>query len=149
MKIILKSKVNGLGQAGELCRVKPGYARNYLIPKGLAEEATEEKIKIAQILIEKNKKTDNKNKTSVVRLIDKLSNQTIKIISSSTSEGKLYGSIGIKELILAIKDQLGLEVGSGINFNPEIIKHTGTHKIACYYSDNKKVKITLIVKPKN
>lgn len=145
MQIILLEKVINLGNLGELINVKPGYARNFLIPQGKAVPATQENLKYfehrrteLEIALQE---TQNAAKLKVMQ-INKLNNITIAAKAGKT--GKLFGSIGIRNIIEAIANK-------GININKNevklvngVIRSTGQHtiKIKIHHSN---IVIDLIV----
>ncbi|MCE5304491.1 MAG: 50S ribosomal protein L9 [Chloroherpetonaceae bacterium] len=93
MKIILRKNLDNLGNIGDIVNVKNGYARNYLLPNGLAFMATDESIK--RIEVEKRKLLTqlSKEKETADNLSQALSNIQLTIPMRTTEEGNLYGSI--------------------------------------------------------
>ena len=98
MQVILLKKVQNLGELGDIVNVKPGYARNYLIPKGHASMATESNIQSFEDrkaeLIAKEKDT----LAAANARAESISGLEITITSNASPEGKLYGSIGPREI---------------------------------------------------
>lgn len=110
MKVILLKDVKGHGVAGEVVNVSPGYARNYLLPRGLAEEATK-----ANLARAKNREKAEANKREAElkearELADKLSGLTVTLKAKSGENGKLFGSITSQEIAEELKVQHGVEV---------------------------------------
>lgn len=98
MKLILSKDVKGLGKKGELVNVSDGYARNFLLPKGLAVEATDGNMKIL-----KEKKTSQKLKEKqeleeAKALAKKIENSPIEISAKAGEGGRLFGSVTSKDL---------------------------------------------------
>jgi large subunit ribosomal protein L9 len=128
MKVILADDVRGIGRRGETVTVKPGYARNYLFPQGLAYEATEANLRK---LGEEKKKYDErmlgetKVAQEVARLVDGL---TIVLTKKAGEEGVLYGSVTASEIADALA-QRGIEVDRRRVEVAEPIKRLGEHKI--------------------
>lgn len=103
MEVILLEKMRNLGGLGDKVKVKPGFARNYLIPQGKAVYANKENItKFEQRRAELEKLAEKKNQQAIQRqeTINALS--TITISAKSGEEGKLYGSIGTRDIANAI-----------------------------------------------
>ncbi|CAL4043916.1 50S ribosomal protein L9 [Buchnera aphidicola (Tetraneura ulmi)] len=103
MKIILLEQIKNLGKKGSVVDVKPGYARNFLFPKEKAILGSRENIKHFEI--EKNKFSENLKKEILIAesRIEKLKKiGKIKIFSKSGLNGKLFGSIGVKEIFKSI-----------------------------------------------
>lgn len=110
MKVILLEDVKGSGKKGELINASDGYARNYLLPKKLAMEAT------AQALNELKQKEAAKErrlaleKQSALDAAAAVKEKTVKIAGAAGKNGKLFGSITSAEVAAEIKKQLGVEV---------------------------------------
>ena len=110
MKVILKQDVQGSGKKGQLVDVSDGYARNFLLKKGLAVEAT------AQAMNElKNRENAEKHRIEVEKqnyseIAAKLEGKTVKISAKAGSNGKLFGSVTGKEIAEAIEKQYGVSV---------------------------------------
>ena len=93
MKVILKSDVNKLGKSGALTEVSDGYARNFLLPKGLAIEATPAKLNEWKNEQAKLKAKDEKLRAEALELKKNLQDKIIKVEAKSGENGKLFGSI--------------------------------------------------------
>ncbi|MBA3760538.1 MAG: 50S ribosomal protein L9 [Gemmatimonadales bacterium] len=102
MEVILREDVKTLGRAGEMVRVKPGYARNYLLPQGLAFEATEGNKK--RIAAESKARTsrDQAEKTEAQKVATTLSDVTLNLSGKAGEEGKLFGSITSQDVADAL-----------------------------------------------
>ena len=110
MKVIFNTDVKGQGKKGELKEVSLGYARNYLIPRGLAAEATpdninalklKEKAKAAQMAREKAEAEENAKKLDGIQVI---------IRAKAGSSGKLFGAVTSQEISDALKEQHGIDI---------------------------------------
>lgn len=110
MIVILKKDVKGTGKAGEVIKVSPGYARNMLIPRGLAVEATEGNVRN----LEKQKKIQQEKqaeeKAAAEALSDKLAKETITIKTKAGEGGRLFGSITNKDISEAIEKQMHIKI---------------------------------------
>lgn len=110
MKVILTKDVKGSGKKGQLVEVSDGYARNFLLKKGMAVEAT------AQAMNElKNRENAEKHRIEVERqnaqeIAAKLEGKTVKLTAKAGAGGKLFGSVTGKEIAEAIGVQFGVEV---------------------------------------
>lgn len=110
MKVILLKDVKGHGVAGEVVDVSPGYARNYLLPRGFAEEATKQNLARAKNRQKAEKKRREQEFKEAKELVETLSNITVTLKAKSGESGKLFGSITSKEIAEALKDQHGIEL---------------------------------------
>ena len=98
MQVILLEKIVNLGNLGDLVNVKPGFARNYLVPQGLATVATDEnQKKFEERRIELEKASADKLQAAQGRAKE-LTGQSVEIESRASDEGKLFGSVGLVEI---------------------------------------------------
>ena len=93
MKIILNKKIDTLGDAGQIVSVKNGYARNYLIPKGLATLATDKNIKQIETMLEEQANRDARTHSNLELLAEKLNKMTLKFSLKAGEDDKLFGSV--------------------------------------------------------
>lgn len=102
IEVILREDVASLGKTGELVRVKPGYARNYLLPHGLAFEATEGNKK--RIAAETRAKTvrNQAERVEAERFAATLGGLTLELTGKAGEEGKLFGSITAQDIADAL-----------------------------------------------
>jgi large subunit ribosomal protein L9 len=129
IEVILREDIQTLGRAGEMVRVKPGYARNYLLPQGLAYEATEGNRK--RIAAETRVRTarNQAERSEAERVASTLSGLTLTLKGKAGEEGKLFGSITSQD----IADALAREGYSFDRRKIELehpIKTTGTHTVS-------------------
>ncbi|MCH4006625.1 MAG: 50S ribosomal protein L9 [Eubacterium sp.] len=109
MQVILKQDVKGTGKAGSVVKVSDGYARNMLIPKGMAVEATKanirslEKEKAQQAEEEAEKRAEAKKQAEVIN------GKSVEIKTKAGEGGRLFGSITSKDIAEAVKSQLGID----------------------------------------
>lgn len=110
MKIILLKDVKGLGEKGDLIEAKDGYARNYLLPRELAIEATKGNMKTLkeQRKVEQSKKEEEYEKA--LNLKKKLDETGVKIKGKAGEGGKLFGSITSKDISEALKKQHNIKI---------------------------------------
>ena len=129
MNVLLLDRVTNLGDLGDEVRVKPGYARNYLIPQGLALKATdanrkvfaEREAELKQLAIERLEGAEKR-----AALLEDLE---ITILARSVDAGRLYGSVGPVEIAKEITD-LGIEVNkSEVKMAAEVIREVGEYEV--------------------
>lgn len=127
MKVILKEDVKGSGKKGDLINVADGYAKNYLIKRGLAVEASTQAINE-----KKNKEAAAAHHAQVAldeakAVAARLSGKTVKVAARAGENGKLFGKVTSKELAAAVEKEFGLEVNKKkISLETEI-KAFGTY----------------------
>jgi len=128
MKVILKEDVKHVGKMGQIVDVADGYARNYLIPKGLVTEASTKNIKFLEhekrIIQEKSKKIRN----SARDLASRISSLTISIKAKAGEEGKLFGSITTMDVAEALQKE-GVEIDKKKISLEEPIKRLGSYTV--------------------
>ena len=128
MKVIFQQDVKGQGKKGELKTVSDGYARNYLLPRGLAMEATNDNLN-AYKLKEKAKAAQMaKEKAAAMEAAEKLGAVQVKVAKAGGS-GKLFGAVTSKEISDALKEQHGLEIDSKKIVQSEPIKSYGAFDV--------------------
>jgi large subunit ribosomal protein L9 len=125
MIVILTKDVKGTGKAGDVVKVSDGYARNMLIPKGLATEATQGNIRHLekQKAIAEEKKAEEK--AAAQALAEKINQLTVKIMTKAGDGGRIFGSITSKDIADALKDQHGITVDKKKIQLDSPIKQTG------------------------
>ena len=129
MEIILLEKISQLGDPGDLVVVKPGYARNFLIPSGKAIRANEKNKAEYQQRKASLEEAELERKSAALELADKLKSLKISIPAPVSEEGTLYGSIGTREISDALNIQ-GLEVEKGTIRLPEgTLKELGEYQL--------------------
>ena len=144
MKIILNQAIDSLGIEGEILDVKAGYARNYLIPKGWAKQATKINIATTQKEIEAKEKKEAKtrdNLEALGKLLDKLS---LKFELKAGEEGRLFGSVTSQMIVDAIAEK-GYTVNKKEIEMDESINHVGKYfvdvKLGQGFSGRVKLKV--------
>ncbi len=105
MNIILTEKVNNLGNLGDIVHVKPGYARNYLLPQGKAIRATKENIEIFEKERSKREEDNNKNKSEAEKLSKELKDISLIILRPASETGLLYGSVSTRDISKLLKEK--------------------------------------------
>lgn len=128
MKVILLEDVSGKGKAGDIVNVSDGYARNFLFPKKLAQEATAGNLNAAKQRLaakEHKKAVDKQNAQDVAK---ELNGKTVTIKGKRGDGGKLFGAVTAKEIAAALKDQYGYDIDKK-KFTVPTIKELGEYTI--------------------
>ena len=129
MKVILKQDVKGKGKKGQLIEAAEGYARNFLLPKGLAVEATADAVNTMKLRDKAKAKADAEAKAEALAIAEKLKSCQVKIAAKGGEGGKLFGSVTTKEISSALKEQFGLELDSKKLVLPDAIKSFGSYQV--------------------
>ena len=130
MIVILLKDVKGTGKAGEIVKVSDGYARNMLIPRGMAKEATDGNVRSLEKAKAVQAQKDADAKAAAEKLAKELKDKEIVIRTKGGEGGKLFGSITTKDIEAAVKDQLGVKIDKKKMQMESPIKHIGSHEVA-------------------
>ncbi len=126
MKVILNQDVKGQGKKGDLIEVSDGYARNFLLPKNLAKEATKENLNVMQGQKESQEYRKKKELEEANEIKAKIEEVTVKIKAKSGENGKLFGSVTSKEIAEELKMQHHIKLDKKKFVLPDGIKTLGT-----------------------
>ncbi|HVL63603.1 MAG TPA: 50S ribosomal protein L9 [Actinomycetota bacterium] len=129
MKIILADDVEQLGQKGDVVTVADGYARNYLIPKGLAMGATKGALKQAELMQKARAEREEKAKADAASKVALLGAAPVYISARAGEGGRLFGSVTKSDVARGILDQLGEDVDRHKVLLEDPIRHLGTHQV--------------------
>ncbi|MDR1236194.1 MAG: 50S ribosomal protein L9 [Holosporaceae bacterium] len=129
VKVILLQKVSGLGYIGDVVNVKPGFARNYLLPKKIALRATNENLKYFQDKKTQIEAMNAEGKVEAQKIAEKMQDVSVLIVRQASDKGHLYGSVTGRDIAAAIK-VAGFTVTAGqVNLNAPI-KTLGLYDIS-------------------
>ena len=129
MEIILTQDVKNLGYKNDIVNVKPGYARNYLIPQGMAILATESARKVLAENMRQQAYKQEKIKKEAQDLAAVLEGLTLRIPAKAASTGKIYGSVNNVQIANAIKEAKGVELDrKHILVDDDTITEVGNYK---------------------
>ncbi len=129
MKVLLIKDVKGLGSAGNICEVKDGYGRNFLIAKGLAEFADNAAINRYKAQEKKRKEDEEKLIAKLNELAKKVQNITLIIHKKVGANGSLYGAITKEEIAQGFKESHNIEIDKRSLELKKPIKSTGIYEI--------------------
>ena len=144
MKVILKSNVDHLGRAGEVKEVAIGYARNFLLPRKLAEPATASALKYWEKGKEKRAAVVSAEVKVAKELAEKLSGVNLTFSMPASEEGKLFGSVGKTDVLKSLK-AAGYDVPKNSVRLETALKTTGEHEVELRLAPevSAKVKVTV------
>ena len=146
MRVILTADVSKLGKAGSLIEVSDGHARNFLIPKGLAVEATSGKIAEWKTQQARLKAKDEKNRQQALELQAKLQGKSVSIEGRAGDNGKLFGSITPAQIAEALETQHGLKDFDKRSIKLEdTVKSAGSYKFSLKLYPNVQADMILVV----
>lgn len=129
VKVVLRQQVEKLGDPGDLVTVSGGYARNYLIPRGLAVPATKGNLKQASDWASSRASREAKERSNAEALKARLEAQPLAVTAQAGPDGRLFGSVTASDVSQALASQLGIEIDRhGVEL-PEPIRHLGVHDV--------------------
>jgi len=146
MKVLLCEDIKKLGWLGDVVDVKTGYARNYLLPQGLAKVATEGNIRaIAQ---EKAKRAEQrlKERRRIEKAVEAVNGAEAVLAAKANEQGVLFGSV-TEAMIAANLRAQGFEVADEVVKLPEHIKQVGTHEVGLRFAEDLTATVRVVVVP--
>jgi large subunit ribosomal protein L9 len=147
MRVLLRSDVSGLGKRGDLVDVANGYARNYLVPKGLAIKANAGMEAQAESRRRSRDVRDATQRAQAEDVARQLVPTVITVKAKAGSEGKLFGSVTTNDVVEAVREQTGIELDRHDLDTGEHIKTTGTHAVQAKLHSEVQFQITIEVEP--
>lgn len=144
MKLILLKDVKGQGKKGQVVNVSDGYARNFLLPRGLAKEATDSNMHILNRQNEAERKKKLAETEAAQKTAEELRNKEIKISAKAGDGGRLFGAITSKDIAVELKKQYKVEIDKK-KIVSDTIKQLGTYdvEIKLYPEISTKVKVVI------
>ncbi|MFH1371154.1 MAG: 50S ribosomal protein L9 [Planctomycetota bacterium] len=146
MKVLLTNDVNKLGLLGDVVDVADGYARNYLLPQGLAKPATDANIKAIAKAKSQRAEQRHLERQQMERAAQAVDGAEAVIAATANEQGHLFGSVFKHEIAENLRAQ-GFEVPDDVVALDEHIKQVGTYNVKLRFEDDLKVAVTLVVVP--
>lgn len=129
MKIVLLEDVKTLGKKGDVVEVSAGYARNKILPQKLGIEATPRALNDLKLQEKHAEKVTQEYLEAAQKLAAELENQSVTLSIKTGEGGRTFGSVSTKEIAVAVKDQLGIEVDKKKMVLAEAIKAIGVTEV--------------------
>ena len=129
MKVILRQDLSKVGKRGDIVEVAVGYARNYLLPKGMAMVATDGAVNQAASMRRSRDLRDAKDREAAETVAKVLVSRTINIKAKAGSEGRLFGSVTASDIAEAVLAQTHIDIDRRKLHMGEPIKTLGTHSV--------------------
>jgi large subunit ribosomal protein L9 len=146
-KLLLLEDVDALGRKGDIVSVRPGYARNFLLPQGIAIVANANALRMQNKLQEERKKQAAIDKKEADELAANITGITLIATVKIDHEGHMYGSVSALDIVHLLKDQTGFELERRAVQLPQPIKETGVHDIKVKLKEGVATTFTLKVIP--
>jgi len=145
VKVLLVKDVKGLGKAGEVKDVADGHGRNYLLPRGLAVQATPEALKRVSQLKKAAEKREERVAEETRRLSETIESTELVLKAKVGEQHRLYGSITSADIAEALAEKIGREIDKRKVILEEPIKHTGTYEVPIRLGHELEPKVKVIV----
>lgn len=147
MRIILRADVANVGKKGDVVEVSEGYARNYLVAKGLGLRATEGAVAQAAAMRRSRDLKDARDREAAERQAQALVPVVIRIPAKAGNEGRLFGSVTAADIVSAVQTQTGATVDRRRLHLDEPIKTLGVHEVPVRLHSDVEFRITVEVVP--
>lgn len=131
MKVILLQDVKGKGKKGQMLEVSDGYARNFMLPKKLAIEATPDAINTMRMNDKATQERIAKEKAAALELSKQLREMTLVVTAKGGGAGRLFGSVTNQEIADALKAKTGIVLDKRKIVIADTIKSVGTYTVTC------------------
>lgn len=146
MKVILLENVKSLGKKGEIVNVNDGYARNFILPKKLGVEATGKNLNDLKLQKNNEKRVAQENLDAAKELAAELSAGKVELAIKVGEGGRTFGSVSSKEIAVAVKDQMQLDIDKKKIQLKESIKSLGTHIVTVKLHPEVSAELKVVVK---
>ena len=131
MKVILLQDVRGKGKKGQMLEVSDGYARNYMLPRKIAIEATADAVNTMRMNDKATQERIAKEKSEAMEVSKKLREMTIVVNAKGGGNGRLFGSVTNQEIADALKAKTGIALDKRKIVITDAIKNVGTYTVTC------------------
>jgi len=129
MKVILLQDIRGQGKKGEMINVSDGYARNFLFPRKLAQEATADNVNTMRMNDKAKQEKEQRAREEAAALSAKLRDMTLTVYAKGGGAGRLFGSVTSQEISDALKTQEGIELDKRKIVIEDAIKTAGQYTV--------------------
>lgn len=131
MKVILLQDVKGKGKKGQMLEVSDGYARNYMLPRKMAIEATADAVNTMRMNDKATQERIAREKAEAMETAKKLREMTVTVTAKGGGNGRLFGSITNQEIADALKAKTGISLDKRKIVIADAIKNVGTYTVTC------------------
>ena len=145
MKVILSDDVEKLGRKGDVVTVADGYARNYLVPKGLALFASKGALRQAEQMRRAREEQERKVKEEAAARVGRLGASPVYISARAGEGGRLFGSVTKADVARAVEEQLGEPIDRHIVRLEDPIRELGTHQVEIHLHEEVNAMVTVEV----
>jgi large subunit ribosomal protein L9 len=147
VRVILKREVAGLGRPGDVKDVADGYAQNFLLPRGLAIEATAGEMKVLARAREAKRAKQDRAHADAEELAKRLSETTLVFRLKAGDQGKTFGSVTSKDIAEALQREQKVDVDKTKVHLPEPLKALGVHQVEIRLLTDVRANVTVAIEP--
>ena len=147
MKVVLRDDVENIGRKGDLIEVTDGFARNFLVPRGLAMKATKGVVQQAEAMRRNREARDARDREAAQALADQLTGQRIELRARAGEGGRLFGSVTSADVTDAVRAQTGVELDRRKTQLAEPLKELGAVEVPVKLHADVEVTLTVDVVP--
>ena len=147
MRVILKREVAGLGRPGDVKDVADGYAQNFLLPRGLAIEATAGEMKVLARARDAKRAKQDRAHADAEELAKRLSQMTLVFKLKAGEQGKTFGSVTSKDIAEALQREQKVDVDKTKVHLPEPLKALGVHQVEIRLLTDVRANVTVAIEP--
>ena len=147
MKVVLRDDVENIGRKGDLIEVTDGFARNFLVPRGLAMKATKGVVQQAEAMRRNREARDARDREAAQALADQLTGKRIELRARAGEGGRLFGSVTSAAFVDAVRAQTGVEVDRRKAQLAEPLKELGAVEVPVKLHADVEVTLTVDVVP--
>lgn len=145
MKVVLRADVDGLGRKGDVCDVTAGFARNYLVPKGLALKSSPGAERQAEAMRRSAALRRAADRADAEEIAVRLAPVVLSVAARAAETGHLYGSVGPADIVAAVEAQVGAVVDSKAVVLAAPIREVGSHPVLFQLHPDVEVPVTVEV----
>lgn len=131
MKVILLQDIRGKGKKGQMLEVSDGYARNYMLPRKMAIEATPDAVNTMRMNDKANQERIAREKAEAMEIAARLRTLVLTVNAKGGGSGRLFGSVTNQEIADALKNQTGISLDKRKVLIADPIKNVGTYTVTC------------------
>lgn len=147
MKVVLRDDVENIGRKGDLIEVTDGFARNFLVPRGLAMKATKGVVHQAEAMRRNREARDARDREAAQALADQLTGRRIELRARAGEAGRLFGSVTPADVVDAVRAQTGVELDRRKTQLAEPLKELGAVEVPVKLHTDVEVTLTVDVVP--
>ncbi|MCY3645273.1 MAG: 50S ribosomal protein L9 [Acidimicrobiaceae bacterium] len=145
MKVVLRADVEGLGRKGDVCEVAAGFARNYLVPKGLALKSSPGAERQAEAMRRSAALRRAADRADAEEIAVRLAPAVLSVAARAAETGHLYGSVGPADIVAAVESQVGAVIDPAAVMLETPIREVGSHTVVFHLHADVEVPVTVEV----